>query len=551
MSPSAPPRPAGVLRPEALAPRLARAEILLAGILALATAVAVVLAAPPAGDLPAHLYRTLLAREGVQLWDNLWYGGQYPLSYSLLYYLPASIVGNTPIVLVAVVLSAALFASVLVREWGEAGRWPARAFGVLSAGPLLTGTYSYAVGVVFLLAALRALQGGRTRLAVLAAALALGFSPLAFLFLCLILLAVFLARGRLSSSVLTVAAGLTLLAAVEVAAIVLFPSEGRYPFSAWNLAGVLTASILGTALALRAEHGRALAALFLLWGIVSLLAYIVPTPVGSNLTRLRFFIFPVGLLTAFLAHFRPRGLALAALGLAFAYNVVPYGEAVSSHSDPRASKAAFWRPALQFLRENSGPNYRVEVVPISDHWEAFWVPRAGFAMARGWYRQLDVVQNEPLYRPRLSAIAYRRWLRRMAIKYVLLPRTELDDLGTRREIDLLRSGRSGLRRAFTNPDWTIYELPDAVPILTGPGRARLTALGHDRIAGWTSRPGSYRLRVRYTRLMRVRAGRVCLTERADGMTQLVTRRDGRFVLTLGGGAGQVVLSVVRGRAKGC
>ena len=104
-----------------------RREILIAGGLAFAGAALLVALAPPTGDAPAHLYRTLLVEQGVYVWDNLWYGGHYPLaSYSLLYYLPAALVGNVPLVFAAVVVSAALFASIVEREWGDAGHWPAR-----------------------------------------------------------------------------------------------------------------------------------------------------------------------------------------------------------------------------------------------------------------------------------------------------------------------------------------------------------------------------------------------------------------------------------------
>ena len=81
-----------------------RREILIAGGLAFAGAALLVALAPPTGDAPAHLYRTLLVEQGVYVWDNLWYGGHYPLaSYSLLYYLPAALVGNLPLVFAAVV----------------------------------------------------------------------------------------------------------------------------------------------------------------------------------------------------------------------------------------------------------------------------------------------------------------------------------------------------------------------------------------------------------------------------------------------------------------
>ena len=57
--------------------------------------------------MPAHLYRTLLVRENVYLWDNLWFAGHYPLvSYSLLYYPVAAVVGNVTLVLGSVVASA-------------------------------------------------------------------------------------------------------------------------------------------------------------------------------------------------------------------------------------------------------------------------------------------------------------------------------------------------------------------------------------------------------------------------------------------------------------
>src|SRR5918911_2580007 len=74
---------------------------------------------PAGGDVPAHLYRTLLVRENVYLWDNLWFAGQYPLvSYSLLYYPVAAVVGNLTLVIASVVASAVLFERICSREWG-------------------------------------------------------------------------------------------------------------------------------------------------------------------------------------------------------------------------------------------------------------------------------------------------------------------------------------------------------------------------------------------------------------------------------------------------
>jgi len=525
-----------------------RGEVLGAALVAALGALLLVAVAPPAGDAPAHLYRTLLVQEGVHVWDNLWFGGQYPLaSYSLLYYLPAALVGNEPLVVAAVVLSAALFASLLVNEWGEEGRWPARAFAVLAWGPLFTGTYSYALGLAALLGSLRALQAGRSWVAVGCAALTLGFSPLAFVFLCLVLLAIVIARGRIGRRALALGAGLGALAALEVAALLLFRSGGTYPFPALELAAVLTASTLGAALALGTRRGHALAAFFGLWGLASLAVFLLPTPFGENLARLRSLVFPLMLLTAILARFRPRWLAGVAVSFALGYNLVPYLVVLPQRVDVRSAAETYWTPAVRFLNERSTPDYRVEVVPTLDHWEAYWVPRAGFALARGWYRQLDIAQNPVFYREPLAAGAYRAWLRRMGVRYVLLPDVRLGPMGAEREANLLRSGRSGLVQRLQTKDWAIFELPGAAPILTGPGEARLSALRHQRIAGWTAAPGRYRLRVHYMPYWRVRAGGVCLSRTADGMTALQVRRPGRFLLELPEGPASLVRSAGRNR----
>ena len=80
---AAPPMPANRLEP------------VLSALLAAVAATVVVLAGPTGGDVPAHLYRTLLVHQNVYLWDNLWFAGQYPLvSYSLLYYPVAAASGT-------------------------------------------------------------------------------------------------------------------------------------------------------------------------------------------------------------------------------------------------------------------------------------------------------------------------------------------------------------------------------------------------------------------------------------------------------------------------
>jgi hypothetical protein len=220
-------------------------------------------------------------------------------------------------------------------------------------------------------------------------------------------------------------------------------------------------------------------------------------------------------------------------------------------TDSRPATEAYWAPALDFLRANSGPNYRVEVVPTADHWEAYWVPKEGFALARGWYRQLDIAQNPVFYEVPLRADEYRDWLRSMGVRYVLLPDVQLGRYGEEREGDLLRSGRSGLPLVFTTDDWRMYELPGAAEILTGRGEPQLTELGRDRIAGSVGSVGVHRLAVRYTPYWRVARGSVCLEEAPDGMTLLTTRAVGPFVLEIDDSLGALA-TAARGRSSaGC
>jgi hypothetical protein len=441
-----------------------------------------------------------------------------------------------------VIVAAALFASLALDEWGDAARWPTRAFAVLVAGPLYTGTYSYALGLAAVLASLRLLQLGRPWLAVACGALALGFSPLAFVFLCLALGAVLFARRARFRSAVPVAAALGALAAVQLGIVLLFPSEGRYPFSPLSLAAVLAVCSLGIALSLQSERTRALGAFFFLWGLVSLGGFLFPSPFGDNLTRLRAVVFPLVLLAALLVQFRPRWLAFAAVAFALFYNLAPDVSALPKRAaDASTAQESFWAPALRFLSTNATPDYRVEVVPTFGHWEAWWVPRAGFPLARGWYRQIDLAENPELYRDPLSPAEYRRWLRRMGVRYVLVPAARLGPMGAVREADLLRSGRAGLVPVFQSHDWEIFELPGAAPIVTGAGAAGLTRLAHDSVAGWTQSAGVYRLRIRYTRYWHIAAGRLCLERASDGMTRLRVFRPGRFELR----------SAVRALAPGC
>jgi hypothetical protein len=493
----------------------------------------VLVVVPRGGDLAAHVYRTWLVHQGVFVWDNLWFAGQYPLfSYSLLYYPLAAVVGETPLAIAAVVVGAMLFAALVLREWGPIARWPARSFAVLSTGQFFTGAYPYVLGFATMLATLWVLQKRRPWLGGLCAVVTLAISPLAFLFLAIVLLALFLRSRRLSTVVIGAAVSLAVGIGIEAAVLILFPTPGLYyPYGLSRLLAGLGVASLGVALALRGRGGGSLALVFLVWAAATIGAFFVRSPIGHNLLRPDALVFPLMLLAASIARFRPRWLATVGLAAAFAANVGPYLSMIPARSVEPAATAAFWRPLLRYLTVHSlDREFRVEVVPTANHWEAYFVPSAGFALARGWYRQLDVAANPALYAESLTARAYRGWLRSAAVRYVVLPRTTLGQAEAVREAALLTSGRSGLRRVFANRSGTIYELAHAIPLLTGPAPAHVTTVGPSLIAGTLGGAGAYLLRVHYTRFWRVEPRGLCLTRGTGGMTELHAAKAGSFSL---------------------
>jgi hypothetical protein len=535
-------------------PRLARRRELLIGAAVTAVIAALVLKLGPApGDAAVHIYRTFLVRHGALVWDNFWYAGTYPLaSYSLLYYLPAALVGNLPLVFVAAVVSTVLFSSIAMREWGEAALWPSRVFGVLAAAPMFTGLYAYSLGFTTMLATLKLLQLRRIKLAILLAILTVGFSPLAFAFLCLVVVSYAVAHRNVSRRDLWFGLGLAGAAAIELGALLLFRTNaGTYPFHWIDFAGVLGVTILGVLLARHARGGATLVSFYALWGLGSVLVYIVPSPLGDNWTRLSAFVFPVMLVTASLAGFRPRRLVVAALGLALAYNLVPYMLLIPSRLDTQTQHSSFWQPPIEYLRAHNPPGYRVEVVPTAEHWEALEIPKAGLPLARGWYRQLDEADNPILYSKHLDAAAYKGWLRSAAVKYVLLSRTApLDWDGAPREARILRSRAAGLPVVYRTKDWTIFELRHATPLLTGPRHPVVTYFGHTVIAGRVFAPGRYFLRAHFNPYWRLR-GAGCVARGPNTMTILDLKRAERFSLGVPGTHEGLVKEVVSGKRATC
>ena len=164
-------------------------------------------------------------------------------------------------------------------------------------------------------------------------------------------------------------------------------------------------------------------------------------------------------------------------------------------ADARSSHAQAWAPAITYLQRHLALGARVEAVPTSARWEAYYLPARGIPLARGWFRQTDLARNGILYARTLSGAAYRAWLGGTAVQYVLLtPPFPLDDHGATAEARLLRSRLSGLRVVWRRAGFTIYAAQHPARLMTGTVGARLTVFTHARIAGTCDVPAPQRSR---------------------------------------------------------
>lgn len=527
---------------------LAREALLSAGAAATLAALLAWLG-PPGSDLAAHAYqRSLFVQEGFELWNNFWYAGRYSIvTYSVLYYPLAALLGIKLLAVATVATAALAFAVVLGREWGPTARWSSRTFAVVWAGVVLSAAFPFALGMAFALLALWALQAGARGRFGLLAVLTLAASPLSFLLLALVVVGVGIARR--TEPRLSMGPALTLIGAgaLEVALWRAFPGEGRYPFPPVQAAAAIGFCLLGLIVTWRVERARLLRIVFAVYLAACTAAFLVPSAVGENVSRLRFAAIPLVVLALSLRDWRPWPLAVGALALVVAWNAAPLARNfVRGGADP-ASAAQYWQPAIDFLKENLEPAYRVEAVDTAGHWAAVYLPRAGIPLARGWYRQDDFPQNQVLYKPELGARSYLGWLRRLGIRYVVLTEAPLD-YSARAEAELVRSGHAGLKRVLRTPQLSIFEVPSPRPIVTGPGPAHVRALTRSRLVVRLGRRGTYRVALRHSPYWR--SSRGCLSRGVDGMLRLTVMRPGPVQLRFDVDAGRA-LAALAGRVPSC
>jgi hypothetical protein len=527
---------------------LAREAVLSAGVAA-GFAAALAWAGPPGTDLAAHVYqRAVFLDHGFTLWNNFWYAGRYSfVTYSLIYYPLAAALGIRLLAVATVATATLAFAVLVWREWGPRARWSSRTFAVVWAGIVLSAAFPFALGAALALLALWALQARRPWRFTALAALTAAASPVAFLLLVVVVVGV--AIGSRAERWLQVAAGTGLVTVALLEGLLwrVFPGSGSYPFSAPELAAACVFCALCTIFSWRVERARTLRFVFPVYGAACLTFFFVSSGVGENIARLRYAAIPLAVLVLSLREWRPRLPALVVFGLAIAWNVTPLAASYARSEGDPAAHAAYWQPAVSYLRGHLTPSYRVEAIDTAGHWAALYLPRAGIPLARGWFRQDDFPQNEVLY-DHLDPQAYLRWLRSLGVRYVVLTKAA-PDYSARTESTLVRSPRSPLRAVYRSPQLTVYAVPRPTPIMTGPGAGRVLGMSESRILADVTRPGTYRIAVRFSRYWRPSAG--CAFRGADGMIRLSVPRAGPVRLVFSPDPGRALAALAGRAARSC
>ncbi|GHE67676.1 hypothetical protein GCM10018771_56980 [Streptomyces cellulosae] len=477
------------------------------------------------GDLAAQdAWAGFAGRHGSSAYNLFWYGGMHTANYSLMSpYLMAAV--GVRALTVASGLAATWIAAVLV-ERVEPRRPLAPA--LLAAlglwGNVASGRTTFALGVAFGLAACLYLtgHGGRQKRLVLTgayAALATMASPVAGLFLAVVGAGLVLVRRPGPAVALLVPPAL-----VVGATSLLFPFQGEQLMPAGR---IWIPASLGLAVAVLSPPAwRAARWSGAVYAAGTVLVYLIPSPVGTNVERFAEYAAPVALMAALLAQprLRPvrRALLVAALVFSSGWTVKKTVDDLKVSTDVPAW-AAQTDGVVRALESLGADRARVEAVPARNHREAVALA-PHVHLARGWNRQLDMERARLFYDGSFSAATYRAWLDRWAVGFVVLHDGRPDGYAEE-EARLVRERRPDwLVPVWRDAHWEVFRVRDAVPLVSAPGSVVRTS-GAELVLR-VARPGAVTVRIAYSPWLRVDGGR-CLS-RAGEFTRLTVSAPGEY-----------------------
>lgn len=473
---------------------------------------------PQVRDLAAQAFRVeLFEREGFAIWNGSWYEGHYTLTYSVLFPPLAALVGPQLVGALSAIASAYLFDRLVRDHWGERARLATLWFGAGAVTMLATGRVTFSLGVVFGLAALRALQRGHTAPAILAAVGCALSSPVAAVFLAGIVGVGALVRvGRVNRAALAVAA----VAAVPILLLnLVFPDESRQPFSFAAFLPVILYGAVVMYLTRDQPEERRFRAVVIAYVLATALVWLVPNPLGNNVVRLAS-LFGGPLLLAIMLARRPRVPTVIAVlilaSAAFWQFLAPARDLARSAGDA-STEAAYYNGLEDWLRAHGGKQARVEVPTTLNTWEAAYLAPE-FQLARGWLGQLDRARNGVFYEDGLTHERYHRWLQRNGVRYVALPDAPLQQ-DARPERRLINSEPAYLEPRWSSAHWRVFEVSDPRPLVRSDfGKARLLSLKPESFTMRVREPGTFTVLARPSPYWELTRGKGCIGERGKWAT---------------------------------
>ncbi|MGH2956055.1 MAG: hypothetical protein ACRDL6_03580 [Solirubrobacterales bacterium] len=487
------------------------------GLIAAALGVVYLALQPPSADHAAQVFRSgLFEQAGVSAWNNLWFGGHHLPGYSLLFPPLGALIGPREVGALAIVVAALLFAAIAYRHWGDRARLGILWFATGTSISLFTGRLTFALGIAVALAAIFAAQRGWRLTGIGLAGLSALASPVAALFLgCGAVAYAFAERSRRGLELAATSVGMVILLALT------FPEGGTEPFVFSSFQPALLVAI-AVFIALPREE-KLLRYGVAAYGAALAAAFLIQTPMGGNATRMGALL--LGPVLAF-GLWRRQRFALILLVPVLVYwqwsPVVRDLEEV--HAQPSV-EPSYYAPVQDFLRgQPDRRGYRVEVLPVAHHWEAAYMPK-GIYIARGWERQLDRKLNPLFYQDTLGAQEYRQWLDRLGVGFVAVPEAPLD-YAAEAEAQLIARGVPYLEPAFRNPDWTVYRVRDAAPLVIGAGE--LVKLTPEGFVVYADAPGTALVKVHWTPYWSIEQGTGCVEGSPGGFTTLHVTEPGRF-----------------------
>lgn len=458
------------------------------------------------GDIAAQdAWAEFVGRHPGTAYNLAWYGGMHPVSYSVVSPYLMSVLGVRTTMMVAGTVSAGLTSLILYRV--KAVRNPlacsfAGVFAYLCNA--LSGRVTFGLGMMFAVGAVAAVfcwphrwrykRWAKAAVAAPLAALATAGSPVAGLFLGVVAAALFLNKRRPGAYAL----GLAPVVVVALSAW-LFPFSGTQPMSVATLSLPFVFSVL--VFFLVPADWKTVRTATAVYGIGTLLTYVVDSQIGSNVSRMAMLFAGVVLLAA-LPYTVPRSRKWYALVIAFAglnFWIGFKGVDDIVRTAPTASWTRELAPLVDQLQRVGAERGRVEVVPPSSHREAAaMMPYVN--LARGWNRQADMERNPLFYDDTLNAVNYRQWLDRWAVHYVVLP-TGAPDSGAVQETELVEQGQPYLKAIWSNADWRLFAVDSPVPMADPP--ATVDRAGAGELTIHVKKAGRVLIRIPFSRWLAV------------------------------------------------